>query len=42
MDFNTFPLQANNSLVCGAYVCFIAEKLVSDQYLKEICDNYFF
>ena len=40
-DFNTFPLQSNNSYVCGAYVCFIAEKLVLGQYLKEICDQYF-
>ena len=40
-DFNTFPLQSNNSYVCGAYVCFIAEKLVLGQYLKEICDQNF-
>ena len=41
LDFNTFPLQANNSYVCGAYVCFIAEKLVSGQHLKQICKNFF-
>ena len=38
IDLNTFPLQSNNSYVCGAYVCFMAEKLVLGQCLKEICE----
>ena len=41
MDFNTFPLQANNSYVCGAYVFFVSEKLVSGEHLNQICKKYF-
>ena len=41
IDLNTFPLQSNNSYVCGAYVCFMAEKLVLGQHLKEICETNF-
>ena len=41
LDKNTFPLQSNNSYVCGAYVCFVAEKLVQGQHLKEICNSNF-
>ena len=41
LDKNTFPLQSNNSYVCGAYVCFVAEKLVQGQHLKEICNTNF-
>ena len=40
-DFNTFPLQSNNSYVCGAYVCFVSEKLVLGQHLNQICKRYF-
>ena len=41
IDLNTFPLQSNNSYVCRAYVCLMAEKLVLGQHLKEICDHNF-
>ena len=41
LDFNTFPLQSNNSYVCGAYVCFISHKLVTGLHLTEICNRYF-
>ena len=41
MDFNTYPLQSPNSYVCGAYVCFMSEKLVSGLHLNQICKIYF-
>ena len=41
LDFITYPLQSNNSYVCGAYVCFVSEKLVSGVRLKEICEQNF-
>ena len=41
LDFNTYPLQSLNSYVCGAYVCFMGEKLVSGLHLNQICKIYF-
>ena len=39
--YNDFPLQSDNSYVCGAYICFITEKLMSGLHLGDINKKFF-